>query len=240
MNKKDKKRKLIEEDNSIKKAFTPTKSMKTTNSSNLIYSINCLKSTKLFDCDKTILIKTNTNGKTQFSQFKVTNLTINSSSDAKNSNLASKLNLTNSLIKENKDNRQINKQRQTLINSSIEKFDKEDKVLNGYKDDQNETIVSSSTNHLSNSLSNCSSPAKSSFEQSPSNSIDQVVSSVQDNSLIDERSSNLQSSHRLVYTKKKKKKVVKRNLTNSRERWRQQNVNDAFLDLRKLGEFINF
>jgi hypothetical protein len=36
--------------------------------------------------------------------------------------------------------------------------------------------------------------------------------------------------------KKKKKKlvVVKRSLTNTRERWRQQNVNDAFLDLRKL------
>lgn len=44
------------------------------------------------------------------------------------------------------------------------------------------------------------------------------------------------ASNRRKRKKKKKPKlvVVKRSLTNTRERWRQQNVNDAFLDLRKL------
>ena len=250
MDKKDKKRKLSDDQtagsNCVKKRSTTqltsqlnsstnsTNSTKSSQANNLptnkhsstvktsgpVYSINGLKPSKLFNYDKTILIRTN-------KKQQLTNLTINKSGvapvslDNKNSQIAVSLKVDHE--------RSLNKStdQQTIID------DTDDELSN----DLNETnIVSSSTNHhySSNGNSNCSSPAKSIEQLSPC-SVDQtVVSSLQeDEDNVDE--SNLQSNCLTTsYTKKKKKKVVKRNLTNSRERWRQQNVNDAFLDLRAL------
>lgn len=223
--------------------------LKSNHPSGLLYSINCLKaSNKLFNCDKTILIKANS-GETQFArQFKVTNLTIKSKGNFPTKNSNSKVSLisnrlsSSSLIRSNartakncaKRTKTADKQ-QTLID---EKLDDEHSGSQRKPKDQ-ETNVSSSTAHYSssgNTNSGCSSPAKSFGQSSPSSAEQPVVSSVPDAS-VDESSnfpSNCSTTRSTRYPKKKRKKVIKRNLTNSRERWRQQNVNEAFLDLRSL------
>lgn len=233
MNKKDKKRKLSDlnfnEPNSTNKKLQSSNLLtkngstdpKQKSSSGLTYSVNCFESNK-FDADKNVLIKKDSE-RTQSERIKVTNISELGNSKSLN-NTNSNLSISLSADKSPKDRKET-KFKQILLKESDDR-----KGLN----DQNETnIVSSSTsNHLSNSSSSCSSPIKS-FEQSslsPCSVVDQVVSSVQDNLLEDDNNHSPRQSH----GKKKKKKVVKRNLTNSRERWRQMNVNEAFLDLRKL------
>ena len=262
MDKRVNKRKPSDSDNgrSVKKPFangssthpkSASSSSKTGNHpSNLIYSINCLKaSSKLFNCDKTILID---GGETPFGQFKVTNVTIKSKGNGfpitKNSTKVSLISnrlSSSSLIRPSarkNSAKRIKTDRQTLIDEQLDKTknDPGNHKCNRKEPKDQETNVSSSTAHYSNGHTNsgCSSPAKSFGQSSPSSSAEQVVvSSVPDHGSVDESSSlpsNCSTTTRSRYPKKKRKKVIKRNLTNSRERWRQQNVNEAFLDLRSL------
>ena len=258
MDKRANKRKLsdVNSDNgrAIKKPFVSSNSihevksspLKSNHPSGLLYSINCLKaSNKLFNCDKTILVKADS-GETQFArQFKVTNLALKSKSTFSTKN--SKTGLTtnrlspSSLIRPNARTAKPNCVKRTKIDDKTLIDEKLDDEGNQRRPKDQETNVSSSTAHYSssgNTNSGCSSPAKSFGQSSPSSAEQLVVSSVPDASV--DESSNFPSNcstttrHQSRYPKKKRKKVIKRNLTNSRERWRQQNVNEAFLDLRSL------